>query len=194
MKFIETKLPGCFLIEMAPVGDARGYFVRTFCAHEFTKAGLNPIIAQASYSFNAKRGTLRGLHFQNAPAMEDKLVRCLRGAIFDVMADIRPGSPTFGQWVGYELSDSNHRQLYAPQGFAHGFQALTDDCMVGYQIGQFYEADKTAGVRFDDPDIAVAWPLPPVEQSPRDLAMPLLRDIRHEHLVAYPTPSEGSAG
>ncbi|SON54427.1 dTDP-4-dehydrorhamnose 3,5-epimerase [Hartmannibacter diazotrophicus] len=185
MEFLPTKLSGCSLIRMQPVGDSRGYFVRTFCAREFSEHGIEPHLAQASYSFNARRGTLRGLHFQAAPAMEDKLVRCIRGAIFDVMVDIRPGSPTFGDWVGYELSDSNHLQLHSVRGFAHGFQALTDDCIVAYHIAQFYEADKSAGIRWDDPDIGVEWPLEPTDQSPRDLQLPLLKDIDQERLMPY---------
>ncbi|KAF2988876.1 dTDP-4-dehydrorhamnose 3,5-epimerase (plasmid) [Methylocystis sp. MJC1] len=177
MEFIDSALPGCRLIRMTPAGDARGYFVRTFCAREFSEQGLNPELAQASYSFNARRGTVRGLHFQAAPQMEDKLVRCVRGAIFDVMVDIRPGSSTFGRWVGYELTEYNHMQLHSVRGFAHGFQTLTDDCVVAYHIAQFYDPQKAAGVRWDDPDIGIDWPLPPTDQSPRDLQLPRLADV-----------------
>jgi dTDP-4-dehydrorhamnose 3,5-epimerase len=185
MEFIDTALSGCRLIRMKPAGDARGYFVRTFCAREFAEHGINPELAQASYSFSARRGTLRGLHFQAVPLMEDKLVRCVLGAIFDVMVDIRPGSPTFGRWVGYELTDSNYMQIHSVQGFAHGFQALTDDCIVAYHIAQFYEPAKTAGVRWDDPDIGVAWPGAPVDQSPRDLTLPRLSEIDHALLMPF---------
>lgn len=185
MEFIDTDLPGCRLIRMAPAGDARGYFVRTFCAREFAEHGLNPELAQASYSFSKRRGTLRGLHFQAAPAMEDKLVRCVRGAIFDVMVDIRPGSPTYGRWVGCELTESNHMQIHSVQGFAHGFQTLTEDCIVAYHIAQFYEPTKTAGVLWNDADIGVAWPLEPVDQSPRDLALPRLKDIDPAQLLSF---------
>lgn len=185
MEFLPTGLDGCWLIRMKPVGDARGYFVRTFCAREFEAAGLNPFLAQASASFNARKGTLRGLHYQAYPAMEDKLVRCLRGAIFDVMVDIRPGSPTFGKHFAHELSESNNLQLYAPQGFAHGFQALTDDCMVAYQIGQFYEPEKARGLRWNDPHIAIDWPLAPTDQSPRDLQLPLLAELDSTTLVPF---------
>lgn len=184
MEFHRTELDGCTLIRMAPHGDERGFFVRTFCADEFAAQGLNPALAQASYSYTARRGTIRGLHFQAAPALEDKLVRCVRGAILDVMVDIRPLSPTFGRWVGYELSESNHLQIHAVQGFAHGFQALTDDCIVAYHIAQFYEPTKTAGVRWNDPQVGVDWPLPPVDQSARDLGLPLLADIDRETLGA----------
>lgn len=182
MDFIETALPGCVLIGMKPIGDARGHFARTFCAEEFAARGLNPGLAQASYSFNLRRGTLRGLHFQYAPAMEDKLVRCLRGAIFDVMVDLRPRSPTFGQWVGYELTDSNNLQIHSVSGFAHGFQTLTDDCVVAYHIAQAYQPELSSGVRWDDPDIGVRWPSPPVDQSPRDLALPRLAELDRSRL------------
>jgi dTDP-4-dehydrorhamnose 3,5-epimerase len=183
MEFIKTKLEGCFLIRTKPQGDQRGYFVRTFCAREFVEHGLNPELAQSSYSFNRQAGTLRGLHFQASPKMEDKLVRCMRGSIFDVMVDIRPYSATFGQWVGYELSDSNHLQLHSVQGFAHGFQTLTDDCIVAYHIGEFYDADKTAGIRWDDPEIAINWPISPTDQSPRDLSLPFLSQINPAFLM-----------
>jgi dTDP-4-dehydrorhamnose 3,5-epimerase len=183
MEFIETALSGCHLIRMTPAGDERGYFVRTFCAREFAQYGLNPNIAQASYSYNKKRGTLRGLHFQSAPQMEDKLVRCVRGAIFDVMVDIRPGSPTFGKWVGYELTESNGLQIHSIRGFAHGFQTLTDDCVVAYNISEFYDADTATGIRWNDPDIRVAWPLSPSDQSLRDLTLPNLIDISKDNLM-----------
>jgi dTDP-4-dehydrorhamnose 3,5-epimerase len=185
MRFIETALPGVTLIEFAPIVDTRGYFVRTFCAREFAAHDLNPDVAEACLSFNAMRGTLRGLHFQSHPAMEDKLVRCARGRMFDVMVDIRLGSPTFGRWVGYELSEDNNLQLYAAKGFAHGFQALTDDVLVSYQMAQVYEAERSAGILWDDPDIGVAWPLPPERLSPRDQTLPLLKDIAHELLMPF---------
>ncbi len=187
MRFHKTAIPDVTLIEMEPVGDARGHFVRTFCAREMEAHGINPVLAQASQSFNPEKGTLRGLHFQSHPAMEDKLVRCIQGAIFDVMVDLRPGSPTYCQWVGYELSGTNKLQLYSPAGFAHGFQALTNDVTVNYHIGQFYEPGRSAGVRFDDPQIAVAWPLVPVAPSPRDLALPLLADLDPVLLLPYGT-------
>jgi dTDP-4-dehydrorhamnose 3,5-epimerase len=177
MKYYETNLPGCFEIELEKHGDSRGFFARVFCAEEFAANGLNPVIAQASFSFNAKKHTLRGLHFQCVPQMEDKLVRCIRGAIFDVMVDLRPGSPTYGRWYGVELNEDNGRQLYSCKGFAHGFQTLTDDCVVSYHIAQPYEGSSAAGVRWDDPDVGIAWPSAPAEQSPRDLALPFLKDI-----------------
>jgi dTDP-4-dehydrorhamnose 3,5-epimerase len=185
MIFRETRLAGSFEIEMTPVGDERGYFVRTFCAREFEAHGLNPYLAQASFSFSARKGTLRGLHFQTVPHMEDKLIRCVRGAILDVLVDVRPESPTFGQWIGVELSDSNNRQLYAPRGFAHGFQTLTDDCIVAYQIAQFYEPSASYGVRWDDPDIGVDWPEAPTEMSAKDRILPLLKDVDPARLLSY---------
>jgi dTDP-4-dehydrorhamnose 3,5-epimerase len=185
MEFLETKLAGCSLIRTKPMGDSRGYFVRTFCAREFAQYGIQPYLAQASCSFSAVRGTLRGLHFQKAPAMEDKLVRCIKGAIFDVMVDIRPGSPTFGNWVGYELTDSNHQQLHSVRGFAHGFQTLTDECLVAYHIAQFYDPERASGIRWNDPDIGVVWPLSPTEQSRRDLQLPALRELDLDLLTPY---------
>jgi dTDP-4-dehydrorhamnose 3,5-epimerase len=169
MKFIETGLAGCFIAEIEPIGDERGYFARTFCAGTFAENGLNPVLAQASISFNRRKGTLRGLHFQAEPAMEDKLVRCSSGALFDVAVDLRPASPTFAKWIGIELTPDNGRQLYIPQGFAHGFQTLADATTIAYHIAQAYEPERSAGVVWNDPEIGVRWPLPPTAQSPRDL-------------------------
>lgn len=177
MLFHQTPLPGCTVIEQQRRGDSRGYFARTFCAREFAAQGLDMNVAQTSLSFNAEKATLRGLHFQAHPLLETKLVSCLRGAIFDVMVDLRPQSPTFGRWYGTELSEANDRALWSAKGFAHGFQTLTDDCLVVYWIGEFYDADLSSGVRWDDPDIGVAWPLPPSNQSPRDQTLPLLKNL-----------------
>lgn len=177
MEFVETNLPGCHLIRTKPVGDERGFFVRTYCAREFSDNGVDPSIAQASYSYNRQRGTLRGFHFQALPALEDKLVRCVQGAIFDVMVDLRLGSPTFGRWFGCELSGSNQLQLYSVRGFAHGFLTLTEDCIVSYQISQFYQSEKSIGIRWDDPQIGVAWPAAPIELSNRDRALPFLSEL-----------------
>jgi dTDP-4-dehydrorhamnose 3,5-epimerase len=139
MQFVETGFPGCRLIRTEPFHDARGAFTRSFCAREFRAQGISPVVAQTSYSQTKRRGALRGLHFQAAPALEAKLVRCLRGAIFDVMVDLRPASATRGRWFGCELSATNELQLHAAEGFAHGFQALADDVLVAYQISQFYD-------------------------------------------------------
>ena len=179
MTFTETALRGCFVIELQRFADDRGFFARTFCARTFAEQGLNAVLAQASISFNRLRGTLRGLHFQGHPAMEDKLVRCETGAIFDVVVDLRLGSPTFGRWIGEELTGNNGRQLYIPKGFAHGFQTLEPDTTVFYHIAEFFQPDLTAGVAWDDPDIDVTWPLAPAEQSARDLALPRLADLDH---------------
>ncbi|TLP60298.1 dTDP-4-dehydrorhamnose 3,5-epimerase [Parasedimentitalea maritima] len=188
MEFHDTGLAGCRRIELTKLGDARGYFARTFCRETFLARGLNPEINQSSISFSAKRGTLRGLHFQAAPVMEDKLVRCLQGTIFDVMVDLRPGSPSYGRWYGTELDAQAGTQLYAPQGFAHGFQALTENVVVAYNIGQTYVAEKTAGVRWDDPDIGVNWPLVPSDLSPRDQNLPLLADLDPVQLIHFEDP------
>ena len=177
MEFSETSLSGVTLIRTVPASDERGYFARSFCAREFDAFHLNSRIAQASYSFNKKSGTLRGLHFQSGSAAEDKLVSCIRGAIFDVMVDIRRGSPTFGRWVGFELTESNHLQLHARRGFAHGFQTLTDDCLVAYHISQFHQPEASAGIRWNDPGVAICWPRPVLEMSERDSALPHLTDV-----------------
>lgn len=186
MRFVETSLSGVFLIEIEPMGDSRGFFARNFCAREFAANKLNPRLAQASVSFSALKATLRGLHFQSHPAMEDKIVRCLHGALYDVIVDIRPGSPTFGRWAGYELSDRNNLQIYIPQGFAHGFQTLTDNVSISYYISQFYEPERARGIRWNDPQVAISWPLPPTEQSPRDRSLPFLEDIDTTELMPFP--------
>lgn len=184
----DTPLEGCKLVLPQRLGDARGYFARTFCAREFAEAGLAAPLAQASVSFNAERGTLRGLHYQRHPRMEGKLVRCHQGAIFDVMVDLRIGSPTFGRWYGAELSAENGHQLFSEPGFAHGFQALSDNVIVGYHITEFYEAGAAAGVRSNDPDIGVAWPLEPTNQSGRDLELPLLSELEVSGLMSLGSP------
>ncbi|WJH39051.1 dTDP-4-dehydrorhamnose 3,5-epimerase family protein [Aliirhizobium terrae] len=145
MKFVETALQGCTLIEIDRIGDNRGFFARTFCSEEFSARGLNPVAAQCSISFSAKRGTTRGLHFQRGSAREDKLVRCIKGAIFDVMVDLREGSPNFGKWLGQVLTAENNLQLHSCQGFAHGFQTLTEDCIVSYHISQPYNSELSGG-------------------------------------------------
>lgn len=185
MRFHKTSIADVILIETDPVGDIRGHFMRTFCAREMAEHGLNPTLAQSSHSFSADKGTLRGLHFQTHPVMEDRLVRCIRGAIFDVVVDLRVGSPTYAKWIGYELNDANNLQLYSPAGFAHGFQSLTNNVTVSYHIGQFYEPGRSTGVRFDDPEIAVPWPLPARVVSPRDLTLPLLAEVDHSLLSSY---------
>lgn len=177
MKIVETPLEGCFVIESAAMRDERGFFMRTFCATTFRDHGLNPAIDQTSFSYNHKRHTLRGMHFQAQPLMEDKLVRAVKGAIFDVAVDIRPASNTFGQWFGQELSEENFLALYIPQGFAHGFLTLTDDAMVAYQIAQPYQADLARGLNWSDPVIGIQWPHEPDIISQRDRGLPVLKDL-----------------
>lgn len=176
MRFTETGLSGCFVIDIEPIVDERGFFARRFCAREFAEHGLAREFVQSSISHNPLRGTLRGLHFERAPHMEEKLVSCHAGAIFDVAVDLRPGSPTFARWAGFELTAANHRLLYIPKGFAHGFVTLEPDTVVGYQIAEFYVPGRSAGIRWDDPDIGIEWPLQPALVGERDRGLPLLRD------------------
>jgi dTDP-4-dehydrorhamnose 3,5-epimerase len=172
MKFYPTTLKDCWLIELEPVQDERGSFARTFCAREFSARGLQTSFPQHSVSKTVKRGTVRGMHFQRDPHGEAKLVRCVRGRIWDAVVDIRPNSPTFGRWQGFELCMENGRQLYIPEGFAHGYQTLTDDVEVSYLISTFYVPEAAWGIRYDDPAVQVAWPLPVSVISDKDRAWP----------------------
>jgi dTDP-4-dehydrorhamnose 3,5-epimerase len=170
--FTEAKLRGVFVIDPERHEDERGYFARTWCRREFAEHGLSTDLAQCSVSFNKRKGTLRGIHYQAVPHEEAKLVRCTRGAVYDVVLDLRPDSPTFTQWIAAELSAANGRMLYIPEGYAHGFQTMTDDTEVFYQIAEFYHAELTRGVRWNDPAFAVRWPFPPVVMSARDQSYP----------------------
>ena len=172
MQFHATALSGAYLIELEPVRDDRGFFARSFCVEEFAAHSLETKFLQHSVSFSSRRGTLRGMHYQQAPHQEVKLVRCGRGTIWDVIVDIRPSSPTYRQWQGFELSSANGRQLYIPEGFAHGFQALTDDVEVTYLISEPYRAEAAAGLRHDDPAFGITWPLPVTVISDKDLHWP----------------------
>ncbi len=174
MRFSETALAGAFLVEIEARQDERGLFARTFCAEEFAARGLEPAVAQCNVSWNRARGTLRGLHFQAAPHEEAKLVRCTRGAMWDVIVDLRPGSPTRGRFVALELDAASRRALYVPRGFAHGFQTLADDTEVFYQMAAPYRPEAARGVRFDDPALAIPWPIADAIVSERDRALPLL--------------------
>ena len=174
MRFMEASLKGAWLIDQVPAVDSRGSFARTFCEHEFGERGLEKRFVQHSTSTSSRRHTLRGMHFQKVPHREVKLVSCLQGAIWDVMVDLRPGSPTHGRWAGYELSAANGRQLYIPKGFAHGYLTLTDDAVVSYLISEFYCAPASTGVRFDDPRLAIDWPAEPAIISEKDRNWPLL--------------------
>lgn len=174
MKFAETKIAGVCIVEPEPHEDARGFFGRTFCAKEFGEKGLVPNFVQCSISMTRGRGTIRGLHFQIAPATEAKLVRCTVGALYDVIVDLRPNSETYLQYVGVELTASNRRALYVPAMFAHGFQTLEDATEVFYQISEFFAPDLARGLRFDDPKLGIKWPLPVAMVSEKDRNWPLL--------------------
>lgn len=173
MKFVPTPLGGVFLIELEPHHDERGSFARTFCAREFAEHGLNPAIAQRNESYNPRRATLRGMHYQAAPHGEAKVVSCLRGAIYDVVVDVRPGSPTFGQWLSFELDEDNRSAVYIAEGLAHGFQTLRDGCLVQYQMAEFFHPESSRGLRYDDPFFAIRWPLAVSLISERDRTYPL---------------------
>lgn len=173
MRFEPTVLGGAFVIDSERLADERGFFARTFCQREFEQHGLNPCVAQCSVSFNHKRGTLRGMHYQAAPREEAKLVRCTRGAIYDVIIDLRPQSPTFRRWIGVELSAANGRALYVPEGFAHGYLTLHDHSEVFYQVSESYSPDCERGLCFNDPAFAIKWPFEPVLISDKDRNHPL---------------------
>ena len=168
MLFTETKLKGAFVIDIEPREDQRGFFAQVFCQHEFEAHGLKPIIAQVNVAFNRQRGTLRGMHFQFPPAAETKLVRCSRGAILDIIVDLRPESPTYLQHIAAELSEDNYRALYVPERFAHGYQVLRDKTETNYQVGEFYTPGSEGGLSYDDPRLGLQWPLPIAEVSEKD--------------------------
>ena len=168
MKFIETCLPGAFAIELETRDDNRGFFARSFCQREFEAHGLNPLVAQTNLAFNKRRGTLRGMHFQFPPFAETKLVRATRGSILDIIVDLRPESPTYLRHVAVELSADNHRALYVPERFAHGYQALEDNTETSYQVGQYYAPGHEGGLSPFDPALKLEWPLPVTEMSEKD--------------------------
>jgi dTDP-4-dehydrorhamnose 3,5-epimerase len=158
--FTETDLENAFVVDLERREDERGFFARAWCADEFADAGLSTRVVQCNVSFNRHRGTLRGMHYQVPPHAEAKLVRCTRGAIYDVIIDLRPESPTYKRWAGFELSAENGRALYVPEGFAHGYQTLTDDVETFYQVSEFYAPGAERGVRWNDPAFGIEWPLP----------------------------------
>lgn len=162
MKFHETELKGAFIIEPEKRADDRGFFARSWCQKEFEQHGLVPRVVQANISNNKYKATLRGMHYQASPYEETKLVRCTRGAVYDVIIDVRPDSPTYRRWIGVELTASNYKMLYVPEGFAHGFQTLEDDTEVIYQVSQFYTPSAERGIRWNDPVFQIKW-LTPVE-------------------------------
>jgi dTDP-4-dehydrorhamnose 3,5-epimerase len=166
--FTETELRGAFVIDLERREDSRGYFARAFCQHELADHGLKPVIAQANVAFNNVAGTLRGMHFQNPPKAETKIVRCTRGAILDIIVDLRPESPTYLQSVAVELNEENGRALYVPERFAHGYQTLVDRTETSYQVGEFYAPETEGGLAYDDPRLGLEWPLPVASISEKD--------------------------
>lgn len=189
MIFTETALQGAFIIDLDPRPDSRGFFARTFCQREFADHGLKPVIAQANVAFNHRKGTLRGMHFQCPPSPESKFVRCTRGAILDIIVDLRPESPTYLQHVSVELTADNHRALYVPERFGHGYQALEDKTETSYQMGEFYAPGDEGGLLYNDPALGLSWPLPVTVISEKDQAWPLLESqgadlVRRMSLVA----------
>jgi dTDP-4-dehydrorhamnose 3,5-epimerase len=172
VRLSETRLEGLYLVELDLIEDARGAFARSFCREEFEAAGVEFSVAQANISFNRFAGTIRGMHLQKEPRAEAKIVRCTRGALFDVAIDLRPGSDTFCEWYGTELNAENRRALFIPEGFAHGFQTLTDDTEVHYLMSEPYAPEYATGVRFDDSVFGIEWPMDVVSISDKDRSWP----------------------
>jgi dTDP-4-dehydrorhamnose 3,5-epimerase len=169
-------LEGAFVIDLKRLEDDRGFFARSFCAKEFADAGLDPRVAQCNVSFNRRKGTIRGMHFQAAPHAEVKVVRCTQGSVWDVIVDLRHDSATFRHWYGVELTATNRRALYVPAGLAHGFQTLTDDCELLYMMSEFYVPDASRGFRWNDPAFAIDWPIPDPILSERDRNHPAFEE------------------
>jgi dTDP-4-dehydrorhamnose 3,5-epimerase len=172
MIFQETKIPGVFELHLERKMDERGFFARSWCRDEFEATGLNAHLAQCSISYNVQKGTLRGMHYQSAPYAESKLVRCTRGAIYDVALDLRADSPTFREWIGVTLTADNREMIYIPEGCAHGFLTLEDNSEVFYQISEFYRPEAARGARWDDPAFGIVWPAKPQLLSERDRDYP----------------------
>jgi dTDP-4-dehydrorhamnose 3,5-epimerase len=168
MIFIGTKIKGVYIMEPELLADERGFFTRSFCKEEFRNYGLDADIVQCNISCNKKRGTLRGMHYQIPPFEEAKIVSCTKGSIYDVVVDLRRDSPTYCQWHSEKLSADSYRMLYIPKGCAHGFQTLEDNCIVYYQMGEYYHSECASGIRWNDPSIGIVWPLPPMIISERD--------------------------
>jgi dTDP-4-dehydrorhamnose 3,5-epimerase len=180
MIFTETKLKGAYLIDIEEREDSRGFFARAFCQKEFEAHGLKPLIAQANVAYNVRQGTLRGMHFQFPPAAETKVVRCTRGAIVDIIVDLRPESATYLEHIAVELTADNHRALYVPERFAHGYQVLEDKTETSYQVGEFYAPGFEGGLRYDDPRLGLEWPLPVSVISDKDKGWKLLSEQENE--------------
>jgi len=175
MQFHPTSLPAVWLIELEPRKDERGFLLRTYCEEEFARHGLKTHWPQCNLTLTTQRGMLRGLHYQADPNPETKLVRCVAGAVWDVVVDIRPNSPTFRKWEAFELTSENNRQLYIPEGYAHGFQCLTEDCKLFYQMSENYVPELARGVLWNDPAVAIDWPVQPAILSSRDANLPPLQ-------------------
>jgi dTDP-4-dehydrorhamnose 3,5-epimerase len=180
MIFTETKLKGAYIIDIERKEDSRGFFARAFCQNEFKAHGLKPIIAQANIAFNERKGTLRGMHFQYPPAAETKLVRCTRGAILDIIVDLRPESSTYLHHIAVELTEDNYRSFYVPERFAHGYQALRDKTETSYQVGEFYTPGTEGGLVYNDPRLGLNWPLPVSVISEKDRSWRALDQIEIE--------------
>lgn len=180
MIFSETKLKGAFIIDLERREDSRGFFARAFCQNEFAAHGLNTVIAQANLAFNLRSGTVRGMHFQYPPAAESKLVRCTRGAIVDIIVDLRPESPTYMEHISVELDEDNHRAIYVPERFAHGYQALRDNTETSYQVGEFYTPSAESGLLYNDPRMNLSWPLPVTVISDKDKVFKPLAECEAE--------------
>ena len=176
MKFIPTRLVGLYIIDLQPVSDKRGWFARTYCKNEFAEIGHTKEWVQMNHSFTNKKGTIRGMHYQLPPFSEIKMVRCIAGAVLDVVIDLRKKSETFLNWESVELNAENKRMIYIPEGFAHGFQTLTDNCELIYHHTAFYTPGSEAGIRYDDPLVNIKWPLPVTDISDRDLSHLLLNE------------------
>lgn len=172
MKFLETGLPGAYVMEPEPRMDHRGFFGRIWCEDELGELGLENKITQSNVGFSYQKGTLRGLHFQAAPHAEVKIVRCTRGSVYDVIVDLRPDSPTFRRWFGVELSATNHRMVYVPEGFAQGYLTLEDESEIYYHTSRRYHPESASGVRYDDPEFGIVWPAEVVVISDQDRAWP----------------------
>ncbi len=180
MIFTETPLKGAYIIELEQIEDDRGFFARSWCAREFAEHGLNPNLVQCNVSFNEKKGTLRGMHYQAAPHEEAKMVRCTKGSLYDVIVDLRKDSPTFKQWFSVDLTAENRKQLYIPEGFAHGFLTLEDGTEIFYQMSEFYHPESAKGVRWDDPAFGLTWPVQVATVSENDARFPGF-DKEHIH-------------
>jgi dTDP-4-dehydrorhamnose 3,5-epimerase len=192
MIFNETTLKGAFVIELERRDDERGFFARAFCQKEFAEHGMKPVIAQANIGFNRRKGTIRGMHFQYPPAAESKLVRCSRGGILDIIVDLRPESPTYLQHIAVELTADNHRGLYVPERFAHGYQALDDNTETTYHVGEFYTPGSEGGLPYDDAALNLTWPLPVTVISEKDKAWTPLAQIESQLKTRMRTAQEES--